>query len=71
MLDFAQNYERELVKKMRETWGKERYWYYHYSSYMSQIEIDADTWHNMQFVSLNPSGEVIGYLGYGVKQPER
>ncbi len=71
MLAYAQDYEKELVKKMRGTWGKEKYWYYHCSSYMSPIEIDADTWNNTQFVSLNPSGCVIGYLEYGVKQPER
>ncbi len=71
MLEFAQNHEKELLKKMRWTWGKEKYWYYHRSSYMAPIEIDTDTWSNTQFVSLNSSGEVIGYLGYGVTQPER
>lgn len=71
MLAFAQDYEKELEKKMRGTLGKEKYWYYHNSSFMSPIEIDTDTWNNMQFVSLNPSGEVIGYLGYGIKQQER
>lgn len=70
MLAFAQD-EKELLKRMRETRGNKKYWYYHCSSYMSPIEIDADTWNNTQFVSLNPSGEVIGYLEYGVKQLER
>lgn len=66
MLDLAQNYENELEKKMRDTWGKEKYWYYHRSSYFSPVEVRKDTWNDIQFVSLNSSGEVTGYLGYGV-----
>lgn len=66
MLDFAQNYEKELAKRMRDTWGKDKYWYYHRSSYFSTAVINEDTWNDTQFVSLNSSGEVIGYLGYGI-----
>lgn len=40
MLAFAQDYEQELARKMRGTWGQEKYWYYQYSSYMSPIEIE-------------------------------
>lgn len=36
MLDFAQNHEKELAKKMRDTWGKEKYWYYHRCTYFSR-----------------------------------
>lgn len=66
MLAFAQNHERELQRKMRETWGKEKYWYYHRCSYFSLADVKEDTWNDTQFVSLNSSGEVIGYLGYGI-----
>lgn len=66
MLDFAQNHEKELAKKMRDTWGKKKYWYYHRCSYFSQEMIKEDTWNDTQFVSLNSAGEVIGYLGYGI-----
>lgn len=66
MLDFAQNHEKELAKKMRDTWGKKKYWYYHRCSYFSQEMIKEDTWNNTQFVSLNSAGEVSGYLGYGI-----
>lgn len=68
MIAFAQDYEKELARRMRETWGNKKYWYYHASSYMSSLEVDKDTWNNTQFVSLNPSGEVIGLLGYGVNR---
>lgn len=68
MLAFAQDYKNELEKRMRETWGNEKYWYYHASSYMGALEVDNDTWNNVQLVSLNDSGEVIGFLGYGVKR---
>jgi len=71
MLAFAQDYEQELNRKMRETWGQKKYWYFQYISYMSPIEIESNTWDRTQFVSLNPSGEVIGYLGYGVEREAR
>jgi len=71
MLAFAQDYEQELARKMRGTWGQEKYWYYHACSYMTSFELDSDTWKRTQFVSLNPSGEVIGYLGYGVEREAR
>ncbi len=66
MLGLAQDYENELAKKMRETWGREKYWYYHRSSYFSPVDVKDDTWNAAQFVSLSPSGEVNGYLGYGI-----
>lgn len=64
MLALAQDYIEELIKKERKTWEDTKYWYYNASSYMQPIEIDKNTWERMQLVSLNDSGEVIGYLGY-------
>lgn len=66
MLDFAQNHEKELAKKMRDTWGKEKYWYYHRCTYFSPAVVKEDTWNDTQFVSLNADKEVTGYLGYGI-----
>ena len=57
---------KEMEKKMRDTWGKEKYWYYHRCSYFSPQVIKEDTWTDTQFVSLNSAGEVTGYLGYGI-----
>lgn len=71
MLAFAQRYQEELEKKMLDTWGKEKYWFYNNSSYFSQVYIENDTWNNTRFVSVNASGEVIGYLGYGVEREGR
>lgn len=71
MIAFAQDYEKELARRMRETWGNKKYWYYHSSSYMAPIGVDENTWERVQFVSLNNSGEVIGYLGYAVDREGR
>lgn len=68
MLKPAQDYKEESERKMRETWGLEKYKYYHSNSYFSPIGIEDDTWNRMQFVSVNPSGEVIGYLGYEINR---
>lgn len=68
MLKPAQDYKEELERKMRETWGNEKYKYYHCNSYYSPIGIEDDTWNKMQFASVNPSGEVIGYLGYSIER---
>lgn len=71
MLAFAQDYKDELEKRMRETWGNEKYWYYLSSSYMFPVEVDENTWEKTHYVSLNSSGEVIGYLGYAVEREGR
>lgn len=71
MLAFAQDYEEELIKRERETWGNEKYWYYRAASYMYPIEVDENTYEKVQFVSLNSLGEVIGYLGYCVAREGR
>lgn len=71
MLAFAQDYKEELIKRERETWDDKKYWYYNASSYMRPIELDKDTWDRIQLVSLNGSGEVIGYLGYSMYREAR
>lgn len=71
MLALAQDYIEELIKKERKTWEDTKYWYYNASSYMQPIEIDKNTWERMQLVSLNDSGEVIGYLGYSIEREVR
>ena len=71
MLALAQDYAEELIKKERETWEDKKYWYYNCSSYMHPIEVDANTWERTQLVSLNDSGEVIGYLGYSIEREVR
>lgn len=65
MLEFAQKYKKKLEQKILETWGDEKYYYFN-QSYFTPIEIKEDTWEKMQFVSVNSSGEVIGYLEYDI-----
>lgn len=71
MLEFAQNYKEALEKKKHETWGKEKYWYYNCCSYFSNIEIDDNTWSNMQFVSVDKEGNILGYLAYSIDREAR
>lgn len=66
MLEVAQNHKEELERKMRETWGNEKYWYYNSNSYFFLSSIDDNTWDRMQFASVSSAGEVIGYLGYTI-----
>lgn len=61
MLKPAILYKEELIKKYQNTWFDEDYKYYH-SSYERTPNIEADTWNYIQFVSVNDSNEVIGYL---------
>lgn len=66
MLDVAINHEDELKMKFQSTWFSEKYKYWAYSSYYEAFEVAQNTMESHQFVSLNPEGEVIGYIGYSV-----
>lgn len=68
MLELALEHTEELKRKLQKTWLDEKYWYYNNGSYFEQLSLKADTWNNMQYVSLNPEGEVIGYLSYGIER---
>lgn len=63
MLDLALNHEEELQKRYRECWFKEKYKYF-FNCFSEKLHIEESTWNRMQFVSLNSSGEVIGFIEY-------
>lgn len=68
MLDIAIKHQIELKEKMRDIWFSEKYKYWNCSVWYNEKEICLDTWSNHQFVSLNKSGEVIGYIGYEINR---
>ena len=66
MLVPAIMYEEELKKKMRSIWFEDKYKYYIYNNYCSDIQIDKDSWNKHQFVSIDSNGNIIGYIAYEV-----
>ena len=44
MLDWALNYQEELIKKLRETWMDDRYKWYHAGNFYEDVNINHDTW---------------------------
>lgn len=68
MLDIAIKHEYELSEKFQNTWFQDKYKFYNFDVYYEDIEIANSTWNKHEFVSLNKYGEIIGYIGYGVKR---
>lgn len=68
MLDIAIKYENELKEKFQDTWFQDKYKFYNFDTYYEKLEVANTTWNKHQFVSLNQDGEVIGYIGYGVRR---
>ena len=63
MLDLAINNAEELQKCFRSIWFHDKYKFWNFTSYYEDMEITDSTWSKHQFVSLDSSGEVIGYIG--------
>ena len=68
MLDLALNHQTELIKKLRNTWFDDKYKYYEYSTYCSDVKLAEDTWNAHQFVSIDASGEIIGFIQYDISR---
>lgn len=66
MLDLALNHKEELIIKLRNTWFDDKYKFYQYSSYCSDFELSKDTWNSHQFVSIDKSGDIVGYIQYDI-----
>lgn len=66
MLDVAIKHKEDLSQKFQDIWFSEKYKYWNNGNYYEDKKIDETTWSNHQFVSLNPEGEVIGYIGYSI-----
>ena len=66
MLDVAIKYEDELKEKFINTWFKDKYKWWNSDTYYQVPEFSKDTWNKHEFVSLDSSGEIIGYISYGI-----
>lgn len=66
MLDLAINHAEELQKCFRSIWFQDKYKFWNFTSYYEDMEITDSTWSKHQFVSLDSSGKVIGYIGYEI-----
>lgn len=68
MLDIALKYKDTLEQAFINTWHQEKYKYYNYSSYFSNIELKNDTWNAHEFVSINNQGDIIGFISYEINR---
>lgn len=66
MLDLAMRHEEELKDKFSKILLDENYMYYFPFSYREIPTIQDITFAEHQFVSVNNSGEVVGYLAYSI-----
>lgn len=66
MLDIAIKHKDKLTERFRETWFQDKYKYWNCGNYFEEISISDSTWADHQFVSLDSSGDVIGYIGYKI-----
>lgn len=66
MLDVANKYKEQLTEKFQDTWFEEKYKFWNGSICYEEWKPEESTWDNHQFVSIDSSGEVIGYIGYQI-----
>lgn len=69
MLDLAINHTEEVTNKFRSTWYKDKYKFFHATSYCEEWHPEESTWTNHQFVSMR-GNEVIGYIGYSIDRAD-
>ena len=67
MLDVAIKYADALKEKLYDTWFNEKYKFWNFSTYYSDIDIKNETWEEHQFVSILDD-EIIGYICYEVNR---
>ena len=68
MLDLAYKYEKELKELFMNTWYDEKYMFYHYGIHHEIYANDKNDWNSRQFVSLDSTGKVIGYISYEINR---
>lgn len=66
MLDIAIKYTEELNRLFRDMWFKDRYKFWNANSYYNNFQPVEDTWNEHQFVSVDNSGDIVGYIGYSI-----
>lgn len=68
MLEPAILHKEEITRKDISTWYDDRYLFYYASDSRESITVDEHDWNRRQFASVNSSGEVIGYISYGIER---
>ena len=68
MLDIALKYADELNKLYISTWHNEKYKYFNYNSYWSNLTLKEDTWNAHEFVSIDKSGNILGMVVYEINR---
>lgn len=63
MLDYAYYHQGELVESVRKALdNKDLYFYFMCPAKFFSIPLERDDWNSIQFVSLNPNGELLGLM---------
>jgi RimJ/RimL family protein N-acetyltransferase len=65
MLVSAYDYQDQLNKALAATWYEEKYMFYH-DSWRERVEIDKGDWNKRQFVSIDKSGKLLGFISYSI-----
>ena len=68
MLEPAILHKEEITRKDIATWYDDKYSFYRASDFCEPITINEYDWNRRQFASVNSSGEVIGYISYGIER---
>ena len=71
MLDIAIKHEHALKGLFLTTWHNEQYSYWVSNCWHDQYEAAKNTWDKHEFVSLDSSGKVIGYIAYEIDRNTR
>lgn len=61
-------FEDELKNKFRNIWFNDFYKYYDFGTYYEDIELAKDTWKTHQFVSIDKTDNIIGYISYDINR---
>lgn len=62
MLELAKLYEGQVKEKLLHTIDDPYYMYYHLNDSVDLYDIKDSNWHELQYVSINNEGDVLGYL---------
>lgn len=72
MLDYAIRHQEQLNDKWLTATLDDKYKYYHHSSYFNFVtNLEKETWNEIQMVSVDKEGNVIGYLGASINRDSR
>ena len=66
MLDIAIKYKDQLNSKIKDIYFNDKYKYWFADNYCYVNDINDDTWNKNDFVSVNSSGEVLGFFSYKI-----